>query len=94
MVTRTVIATEVVGKFINLETDEIVTKSITIAKTFDQGENLKVKRAVEKILANTDPTLAIVAVTDYSRIETLYGISEEVFMQYAVELDPETRKPL
>ena len=94
MVTRTVIATEATAKVIDLTTDEIRTEVYTLARTFEAGENLKVKRALEKALAQTDPNTGIVAVTDYARSERLYGITEDIFMQYAIELDPETRKPL
>lgn len=94
MVTRTVIATEITAKVVNLETDEISTATYVISRTFDGGENLKVKRALEKVLATEQPTVGVVAVTDYKRIERLYGITEETFMANAIELDPETRKPL
>ena len=94
MVTRTVVGTVATVKTIDILTDAIATEEITLAKTFDEGELDKVKRACEKLVKVADPNKAVVAVLSYTKTEKLFGVEEAVFMAHAVELDKETRKPL
>lgn len=94
MVTRTVIGTKATVKTINLKDDAIQTEDIMLARTFEDGETDKVKRACEKSLKASSPDKAVVAVLSYTRDEKLFGVEESVFMANAVELDKETRKPL
>ena len=94
MVTRTVIGTKATCKVINLTTDAISTEDIMLARTFDEGKTDLVKRACEKLLAQSNSNLAVVAVLSYARDEKLFGVPEAIFMAHAVELDKETRKPL
>lgn len=94
MVTRTVVGTKATVKVIDLTTDKITTEDVQLSKTFDEGATEKVKRQAEKTIKAVDPNKTVVAVLSFSKSETLYGVDEAVFMANAVELDPETRKPL
>ena len=94
MVTRTVVGTKATIKTIDILTDAIATEDITLTKTFDAEDIDKVKRACEKLVKTLDPNKAVVAVLSFTKTEKLFGVDETVFMANAVELDPETRKPL
>ena len=91
MVTRTVTGTSVIAKVINKNTDEISNQAIVLGKKFAPEEADKVSRMVAKAL----PTeLALVTIISFSPVEKLYGVDNATFMAHAVELDPQTRKPL
>lgn len=91
MVTRTVVGTQVEAKVINSNTDEISVKTFTLSKKFNDDDANKVSKAISKVLGNDE---ALVKVVKFAPVETLFGVTVEDFMKMAVELDPETRKPL
>ena len=94
MVTRTVLGTKATVKVININTDEITTRDIMLAKTFEADEIDKVKKSADKLVRANSPVETVVAVLSFTRDEKLYGVDETTFMANAVELDKETRKPL
>lgn len=94
MVTRTVLGTVATAKVINIHTDQLETREIMLARTFEADELDKVKRACDKAVKAANPEETVVSVLSYVRDEKLYGVKEEVFMTNAIELDRETRKPL
>ena len=93
LVTRAVVGTEVTVKVIDLATDAISTVQVVIDKRFAEDEKAKVRKAVDKQFADRED-VAVVTVVDFHEVNKLYGVKQEVFMANAIELDPETRKPL
>lgn len=93
LVTRAVVGTEATIKVVDLATDEISTETVVIDKKFAEDEKPKVRKAVDKLFADREDK-AVIAVVDFKQVNKLFGVKTEVFMANAIELDPETRKPL
>lgn len=93
LVTRAVVGTEATIKVVDLATDKISTATVVIDKKFEADEKAKVRKAVDKLYADRDD-VAVVSVVEFKQVNKLYGVKQEVFMANAIELDPETRKPL
>lgn len=90
MVTRTIISSRVEMVSLNLETMQPNIGSIELPID-TEDENLLLK--VAKKGYETDTT-KIVSVKYLEKREKLYGMTENDFLYYSVELDPTTRKPL
>lgn len=84
MVTRTVIATKVTALCLNIETAEPFNKDVTISGTFKDKQ--AVERAAKKVI-DTE-TEKCVAVVEYHETETLYGMTEQKFIELAQVLPP------
>ena len=84
MVTRTIVATRVNVLCLNVETAEPFNVEVTISGTFKDGKALK--KAVD-LAVNTD-TVKAVHVVDSEEIETLYGMTEQEFIESAKKLPP------
>ena len=84
MVTRTIVATKVNVMCLDVQAGEPCNKSVTVPRTYKDDEALlkKVRPLIE-----TD-TLKAVHVVDKEEIETLYGMSEQDFINYAEVLPP------
>lgn len=84
MVTRTIIATEANVMCLDVEKGEPFNKVITVPRTYKDDEALlkKVKPMIE-----TDAVKAV-HIVDKKEIETLYGMTEQDFIQYAQVLPP------
>ena len=93
LVTRAVVGTEATIKVVDLATDVISTTVVVIDKKFEQDEKAKVRKAVDKLYTDRED-VAVVSVVDFKQVNKLYGVKQEIFMANAIELDPETRKPL
>ena len=93
LVTRAVVGTEATIKVIDLATDAISTETVVIDKKFEEDEKAKVRKAVDKMFADRED-VAVVTVVDFKQVNKLFGVKQEIFMANAIELDPETRKPL
>lgn len=91
MVTRTIESTVANVLAVDLEELEkgIQTVMLDISGKFDTEEELK--KVLDKECKNK---YTIIKINHFSTFETLYGMPEKEFMQYAVELDKDTRKPL
>ena len=90
MVTRTVLGTEVTVKVVDTENDTIITETVKLGKAYDK-EDPKLEKVVRKTLpANR----VLVSITEVAPLSKLYGLDTAKFMELAMELDPETRKPL
>lgn len=89
MVTRTITITKANVLCMDIQTAEPFNKVVTLPRTYKDDKTLmkKVQEVVE-----TD-TVKAVHVVDKEEVETLYGMTEQEFIQKAVVLDPETRKP-
>ena len=90
MITRTILGTK--ASVITVDTINMTasTKEFTIGGEW--SDNNKLLKALKKIY-ETD-TLVLSSVVKAEKTEKLYGMTEELFMANAVELDPETRKPI
>ena len=88
MVTRTMKTTKVNVLCMDLVKAEPCNKNITLPRTFKDDK--KLFKAVENILNNDE--LKAVQIVKKKEIDTLYGMTEQEFIETAKVLDPETRK--
>lgn len=86
MVTRTLTTTKVNVMCLDIETGEPCNKSVVVPRTYKDDETLlkKVKEVLET------ETLKPVHVVSKEEIETLYGMSEQEFIEHAKVLPPRT----
>lgn len=86
MVTRTITTTKVNVMCLDIETGEPCNKITVVPRTYKDDETLlkKVKEVLET------ETLKAVYVVSKEEIETLYGMSEQEFIEYAKVLPPRT----
>lgn len=84
MVTRTIIATKANVMCLDVQEGEPFNKVVTVPRTYKDSEALlnKVKPLIE-----TD-TVKAVHIVDSEEIKTLYGMTEQEFIQYAKVLPP------
>ena len=88
MVTRTITATKVTALCLNIETAEPFNKTVTLSGTF-KDEKAMMKAAEKVINSDTEKAVHIL----YSEeIETLYGMTEQEFIEKAKVLPPRTKK--
>ena len=88
MVTRTITATKIIALCLNIETAEPFNKEVTISGTFKDEKSMM--KAAEKLL-NTETEKAVHIVSS-EEIETLYGMTEQEFIQKAQVLPPREKK--
>ena len=91
MVTRTVIGTQATVKTINTATDEIGRSTFVLNKAFTDPKDTKLLKAIKKVLPED---VVMIKVESLVPLNKLYGLDTNTFMQYAIELDPQTRKPI
>lgn len=86
MVTRTITTTKVNVMCLDIETGEPCNKSVVVPRTYKDDEKLlkKVKEVLETEI------LKPVYIVDKEEIETLYGMSEQEFIEHARVLPPRT----
>lgn len=84
MVTRTIVATKANVMCLDVQAGEPCNKEVTVPRTYKDDESLlkKVRPMLE-----TD-TLKAVHIVDKEEIETLYGMTEQEFIQHAEVLPP------
>lgn len=90
MITRTIKTTKVNVLCLDVNSCEPFNKSVILPRTFKDEKKLFAK--VQE-LVNTDEVKAVHLV-DVAEVETLYGMTEQDFIEHAIELDPETRKAI
>ncbi len=88
MVTRTIITTEVTVLCMNVKDVKVETKTVTILGAVPSDE-IMLKKVKEQI--ETDD-LKAVHITGANEIETLYGMTEEKFVELADILPPRGTK--
>ena len=88
MVTRTITATKITALCLNIETAEPFNKEVTISGIFKDEKSMM--KAAEKLL-NTETEKAVHIVSS-EEIETLYGMTEQEFIQKAKVLPPRPKK--
>lgn len=84
MVTRTIVATKANVMCLDVQTGEPCNKVVTVPRTYKDDEALMKK---VRPLLETE-TLKAVHIVDKEEIETLYGTTEQEFIQYAKVLPP------
>ena len=89
MVTRTITTTKANVLCMDIQTAEAFNKVVTLPRTYKDDKTLMIK--VQEVV-ETD-TVKAVHIVDKEEVETLYGMTEQEFIQNAVVLDPETRRP-
>lgn len=84
MVTRTIVTTKAIIMCLDVEAGEPFNKEVTLPRTYKDEKALlkKVKPLVE-----TD-TIKAVHVVDTEEVETLYGMTEQEFIENAQILPP------
>lgn len=88
MVTRTIITTKVTVLCLDVNSAEPFNKTVTLPRTYKDDK--KLLKSVEEVI-NTDNVKAV-HIVDKKEIETLYGMTEQDFINNAKILDPATRK--
>ena len=86
MVTRTIVTTNAEIMAFNLDTNEVITLNESYIGDLSDND---IEKQFSADYANTAKFLKLINAEKTSK---LYGISEKDFLQYAVELDSETRK--
>ncbi len=90
MVTRTITTTKVSVLCLDVQTVEPFNKEVILPRTFKDDKKLFKK--VEELVNNDD--VKAVHIVAKEEVETLYGMSEQEFIENAKVLDPETRKQI
>ena len=90
MITRTILGTK--ASVITVDTTNMTASTKDFTMGGEWTDNNKLLKALKKTYETDTQVLSAVVKTE--KIEKLYGMSEELFMANAVELDAETRKPL
>lgn len=93
MVTRTVLGTKATVKVVDNTTDVISIEEVMLGKAYTDLKDPKLAKAVKKSLADR-PQLVIIHIQSVEPVNKLYGLDTAKFMEMAVELDPQTRKPV
>ena len=88
MVTRTIVATKITALCLNIETGEPFNETVTVSGTFKDEKTML--KAAEKLI-NTETERAVHIVFS-EEIETLYGMTEQEFIQRAQVLPPRGKK--
>ena len=89
LVTRTIISTKANCLILDLTRGGVEPHDYIVCGTFKKPE--AVLKAVQKTLPENCKAVHLVRSEE---VETLYGMTEDVFIANAVELDPVTRKPI
>lgn len=85
MITRTIKVTKCEVTYFDLEINEVRGDEIEIVGTPTDNE-------IEKQFNNENPDCKFIKLANIEVTEKLYGIPEDKFLEYAIELDTETRK--
>lgn len=84
MVTRTIIATEATVMCLDVKAGEPLTRTVTVPRTYKDDEALLKK--VKPLIETED--LKAVHIVDSVQTETLYGMTEQEFIEHAKVLPP------
>lgn len=88
MVTRTITTTKVIVLCLDVNSAEPFNETVTLPRTYKDDK--KLLKSVEEVI-NTAYVKAV-HIVDKKEIETLYGMTEQDFINNAKILDPATRK--
>ncbi|MBO7731150.1 MAG: hypothetical protein J6S67_01305 [Methanobrevibacter sp.] len=84
MVTRTIITTEAVVLMVNVNTNEVFEKTVTLSGAFETKEDVEKKASK----AFNSAESKVIAVKSFEQKEALYGMDEQFFLQNASILPP------
>lgn len=90
MITRTIESTEAMALCLDIVSAEPCNKTFNLTGTFKTEE--KLLKAI-KSAYDTD-SFKVVSIVSSKVVESLYGMDSDFFLENAVRLDPETRKPI
>ena len=90
MVTRTITNTKVNVLCMDIRSAEPFNKVITLPRTYKDDKTLM--KIVNEVMETEN--IKAVHIVDKEEVETLYGMTEQEFIEKADVLDKETRKPL
>lgn len=90
MVTRELKGVQAKVLKLDLEAEHVTEDTLTLKGKYKTAENLL--KALQKAY-DTDK-VKIMKVIEFSQVYKVYGMPEEQFYSNAVEIDPETRKPI
>lgn len=82
-VTRTITSTVATVLCLNVNTAEAFNKTVTVPREHSDEKLLKI---IKKMVDNDE--VKVVHIVDKEIVETLYGMSEEKFIEYADVLPP------
>ena len=89
-ITRTIVGTKATVLTVDANTMTATKQEYIISGVFESND--KLLKSLKKMYEDGVRVLSMVLSAE--KIEELYGLDEEIFMQYAVKLDPKTRKPI
>ena len=89
MITRTITTTKAVVMCVDVGAGEPFNKEVTVPRTYKDKESLL---KVVKSVIETE-TIKAVYIVDKKEIETLYGMTEQEFIEYAKVLPERKGKP-
>jgi hypothetical protein len=89
MVTRTITTTKAIVMCVDVEAGEPFNKEVTVPRTYKNSESLL--KTVKPIIETE--TIKAVHIVDKTEIETLYGMTEQEFVEHATVLPERTAKP-
>lgn len=92
MVTRTIVTTKATALCLDTVKCEPMTLTVVLPRTYKNAE--KLLKAVKERVEAENEDVSVAKVTSVEEVETLYGMSEQTFIDNAVVLDPTTRKAL
>ena len=84
MVTRTIVTTKANVLCLNIKTGEPLHKEVTLPRTYKDDKALM--KQVSKVIDNEEHKA--VHIVDKEEVETLYGMTEQEFIQLAKVLPP------
>lgn len=88
MVTRTITTTKANVMCLDVETGEPFNKEVTVPRTYKDNDSLL--KTVKPIIETE--TVKAVHIVDKTEIETLYGMTEQYFIEHAEVLPERTTK--
>lgn len=89
MVTRTIKTTKAIVMCVDVEAGEPFNKEVTVPRTYKDSESLL--KTVKPIIETE--SIKAVHIVDKTEIETLYGMTEQEFVEHAKVLPERTDKP-
>lgn len=88
MVTRTIATTKAIVLCVDVESGEPFNKELTVPRTYKDSESLL--KTVKPIIETE--TIKAVHIVGKTEIETLYGMTEQDFIEHATVLPERTTK--
>lgn len=88
MVTRTIVTTKATVMVVNITQGETETRTVTLPRTYKDDKTLLKQCA--KVIDNEETKVVTVLASE--EVETLYGMTEQQFIETAQVLPPRTEK--